>query len=91
MVRTYPTYPAECRLARNLVGLPRFDAFSLMRLARENSGLGEVKHLTGTLTYRVAERADALLNRIPFLRPPLKMTMIFLWKCFKKLRQAIVC
>jgi len=88
MVKTDTTYLAECRLARNLVGLPRFEAFSLMRLACDNFRFNhELRQLTGSLTYRIARRVNGLLNQVPSLKSPLKSTITILWKGLKMVRQ----
>jgi glycosyltransferase involved in cell wall biosynthesis/SAM-dependent methyltransferase len=39
MSRTYKVWPAMRRLARNTVGLPRFESFRLQAMMRENSAL----------------------------------------------------
>lgn len=94
MVRTYPLFPALCRLARNIVGLDRFEAFSLMRLVHDHQrlqaeklqSLEYIRRLSdqmASLTYRIASRSTAFLNKIPAVKSAIKAILLFTWGIVK--------
>lgn len=82
MFRTYPRYPAECRLARNTVCLPLFEAFTLKRLVNDHAHLcSENKRLQdeyNSLGYRIARKIVSLLNRTGSFKKFLVKTIKFI-------------
>src|SRR5262249_7830776 len=96
MARTYASFPATNRLARNLAGLPLFEAFRLQGLMRSyaelrhrHETLGQsLEHareqLRSNLSFRIAQRSTEMLNRHPYVKAPIKKLFLLVEFAFNR-------
>lgn len=88
MARTYAAYPAEMRIARNIAGLSIWESHRLYAFIKD-----EALHTKGrahsiepdTLTYRVAKRISASINKAPAVKNVAKTIIQGSWDISKKI------
>ena len=90
MVRTYPSYPAELRLARNILGIGTWDAQRLY--ACLNTPVYKIIETTTPSSIDDSFAGKGLLyvrgflHNHPLIRKTGKAIVSFVWVIFKKLR-----